>query len=157
MSGEKANFRLVTILPQAQGCAVTIQRVQEYTVPPRVFDAREQRVLRVLAEVTKHYQAAQHVAYTMEQRTQLPATAGQPQPPVLTWTLDFTRPAQLTLTAAVGETTGLRITTEQDGLHVARQMEQSGGASVERRTHHRRRAGSCKMIRWHACCWEIRW
>lgn len=124
VSGEKENFRLVTILPHAQGCEVTVQRVQEYTVPPRVFDAREQRVLRVLTEVTKHYQMAQHVAYTMEQRTTLPASAGQQQPPVLTWTIDFTRPAQLTLTAAVGDTTGLRITTEQDGLHVARQMEQ---------------------------------
>jgi len=123
-SGTADNLRLAVITPREQTCHVRLERIQQFTIPPRALTAAELRVVRVYAEVMATYRDARRVAFTVEQRTELSdamADGLRAPPPILTWQVDFTRPATLTLSAAVGETRGLGIVTTDGALVVSRQ------------------------------------
>jgi hypothetical protein len=126
-AGKKDHFRLVVITPSAQGCALQLEQVQQFTPPARVYTPDEQRVVALLNGLLQHYHTASHVAYTMTQRLQATDTAAHAQPPVLTWHVAYTRPRTLTVTAQVGQTVALRLATDQQQLHIYRQL---GGATV---------------------------
>ncbi|OPZ86366.1 MAG: hypothetical protein BWY76_00980 [bacterium ADurb.Bin429] len=122
--GTADNLWLVVIAPKEKTCHVRQERIQQFTAPPRELTAEELRVARVYAEVMATYLRAPRIAVTVEQHTELSeamAEGTRTSPPVLTWKIDFTRPASLTLSAAVGETLGLEIMTKDGALIVSRQ------------------------------------
>jgi hypothetical protein len=122
--GPTTDTRVVTILPLADGCRLTLERAQIYPLPPRVYTAQEQRTLRVLADVTQTYQAAAGVSYRAVEAVQVP---GEPviadDPAALTWHVDLQRPDTLTVTATSGTTTRLRIITRDGTLRVTREAD----------------------------------
>lgn len=119
-AGEQDHFRLVEITPQEQGCAVKLERVQQFTIPPRVYTETEQRIVRVLNDVASRYRTAEVVSYIVEQTMILPKdTPKEEQPPTLLWSVAFTRPAQLAVTTSAGrDSVGMRITTKDGALRV---------------------------------------
>lgn len=121
-AGEKTDFRLVVISPKEHGCAVRLEHVQQFSIPERVYTDNELRVIRVLDALDFHYQSSRRVSYTMDQTTVFPGDKTSKQPPMLTWNVNFVRPAQITVTAAVGDTVGVRITTENNRLRVHPQI-----------------------------------
>jgi len=118
--GEQANFRLVTLARADGATRLTLEHVERFPTPPRVYDEREQQVARVVEEITRGYQAARHVAYTMEQRIETTPATEQPAP-ALIWQLDFRRPKTLAVTVSAEGTVGLQIGTQGDTLTVTRQ------------------------------------
>lgn len=119
--GEKDDFRMVVITPQPQGCQLRLEHVQQFTIPARVFTAQEQPVVNLLGEVADNYHAARRVSYTMQQEVVLPPEAGEEQPGTLNWSVDFQRPARLTVTAQVEKIVALKITTAKQALQVETQ------------------------------------
>ncbi|HEY3380020.1 MAG TPA: hypothetical protein VGL77_21305 [Armatimonadota bacterium] len=136
--GTKELFRLVVISPKDTGCAIRLERMHTYNIPARVYTDSEQRVISLLQAVGAAYGQAGRVRYTLQQQAIVPgATPGQ-QPHQLTWTVDYRRPAQLQVTAAVGDTIGLRLTTEQGTRKVVREGEVTEVASPVLRIHQQR-------------------
>lgn len=120
--GTADHFRLVRITPREGGCSVRLERVQEFLIPPRVYTAEEQPIVRLLEQLTTTYGTARRVSYTMEQRSLLPdATPGTPAPPVLTWSVAYTRPAQMHIVAKAAGQVGLEITAGNGKMKVHRQ------------------------------------
>ena len=121
-AGEADHLRLVVITPQDGGCRLRLQRVQKFTIPPRVYTAQEAQIVALLAEVVAGYRAQAEIRYTVEQRVILPddAPADERADPLF-WHIHFVLPAQLTLSAGVGDTIGLRISTKEGQLHVEQQ------------------------------------
>jgi len=117
-AGVKDHCRLVTITPQEGVVLLTLERVERFTVPPRVYTAREQQVIRLLEELTAAYRAADRLGYTMEQLVDT-GEKDEPAPPPVTWTVQFARPATLEMTATVAKQVALTITTKDGTLTVA--------------------------------------
>jgi len=117
-SGVPAHCRIITITPKEGYCRVLLERVQHFTIPPREYTAREQQVIRMIDEVTRTYQAAEHVAYAMEQQV-VRASAEAPAPP-LRWAVDFRRPHTLAVHVTAQGVSGLDIATRGDRLVVTR-------------------------------------
>jgi hypothetical protein len=121
-AGVRDHARLVTITPKAAGCALRLEQVQQFSIPPRIYTHEEKQVIALLNAVAASYQTADTVSYTVTQRTTLPVkTPATAQPSLLTWTLSLRRPTDLHVTAAVEDAVGLEITSEKDALLVHRQ------------------------------------
>ena len=129
-SGGKDDCRIATLTLREGYCHLKLERVQRFTLPPRVYDAREQQVIRVLDEVAGAYRAARRVAYSAVQRVGMTPALNAPAPD-LTWSVDFVRPTQLTVTAAVKDTVGLRIVTRDGKLIVTRQRGEPEERAIE--------------------------
>ena len=120
--GVKEHARLVSITPNKTGCAVRLEQVQQFTIPPRVYTHDEEQAVKLLNAVAATYQSARAVSYTMTQLTAMPAgTPAAERPPALIWTVSLTRPGNLRITAAAEGTLGLEITSEKDALRVHHQ------------------------------------
>jgi len=117
--GEKANCRVVTLTPQEGCCRLTLEHIEHFAIPPRVYTEREKQVIRVVEEISRAYQTAGHVAYTMEQRIESTPAAEQTAP-VLTWQVDFHRPKELALAVSADGAVGLTIATQGDRLIITR-------------------------------------
>ncbi len=113
-AGTSDNVRLVTITPDAQGCRVRLERVHNFTIPPRIYTPQERRVLRVLENVAQTYRTARHIAYTMEQRNISDSASDKEK--TLTCTVDFHRPTDLHLSVTAGTTTVMTINTRAHQL-----------------------------------------
>lgn len=119
-AGAKDDFRLAQVTPAGAGCTVRLERVRRFSYPPRVFTPNEARVARVLGEVAATYRQAGRLAVDVAQDAVLSPAMGDEKPPTLSWHVEYTRPAIISLTAAVNGALGLRITTEGKQLRVAR-------------------------------------
>lgn len=119
-SGTKNNVRLVSIFPYANYCHIRLERVQHFTIPPRVYTARERQVMRVVQQVERAYLAAPHVAYHMAQHSEILHCAEHEEPPpALDWTVDFQRPAQLRCTVTSAKGMELSLLTQDGNLLVS--------------------------------------
>ncbi len=119
-AGTKDNFRLAQVTPAGEGCTVRLERVQRFSYPPRVYTEAEARVVRVLSEVAATYRQAGHLTVDIAQTAELSPAMGDQKPPTLSWHVDYTRPAAISVTATVNGALGLQITTEGKQLRVAR-------------------------------------
>jgi hypothetical protein len=99
VAGTLDQFRMVTIVPAAGRTTVRVERVEKYTIPPRVYTPEEQRVQRVVQELAAAYQARQ----TLEYRANWITVVGPKDTPApaLAWHVTFSRPAQVAGTATV--------------------------------------------------------
>lgn len=114
-SGTANDLRQVTITPQAKNCALLLERVKHYFIPPRVYNPRERQVIGVLNSVTQAYQNAQHIVYTLEQHDASITPPSTTQD--YTLTMDYHRPNGLQLTLLNG-TKKLTIISQADHLVV---------------------------------------
>lgn len=117
--GEPQDFRLATITHKDGATHLTLEHVQRFPRPPRVYTEREQQVIRVVEEITRAYHNARRIAYTMEQRIETTPAADTPAP-ALIWQCDFRRPRSLAVTASAEGVVGLEIKSQGDTLIVTR-------------------------------------
>ncbi len=120
-SGTISDCRIVTLTPGTQDAHLLLQRVKRFPIPPREYTAREQQIIRLLDEVADTYCSAQHVAYTIDQQIETREANEKPrQMTPIRWTVDFTRPTRLSVTAMAQQVTGLSIATKNGVLVVTR-------------------------------------
>ena len=131
-AGSKDNLRMVTITPQEKNCHIRLERTVRYTIPPRIFTAGEQQVIRVLTEVGHTYQSARQVRLTAVQHTVLlDQKAPGKNPPDVTWTYDFSHPDRLQISATTGTKSVLTMTTSEGNLIVTAPQRQEEKRPIE--------------------------
>ncbi len=120
VAGTLAHFRMITLVPVAGHLTVREEQVEKFTIPPRVYTAEEQRVLRVVNTLARDYRTLAGLTFDAAWTAQT-AAATEPPAPVLTWHVAYLRPAELTATASVGKIVALQYATKARTLLVTRQ------------------------------------
>ena len=121
-AGVAADLRLVTITPHALGTILRLERLQKFTLPPRIFNDTEKKVVTLLAQVANNYHQQTEISYAIEQQAVLDIETPAAEKPVpLTWQIRFRLPLEINLTAVSDGVEGLRISSKDNQLFVKRQ------------------------------------
>lgn len=121
-AGVADDLRLVIITPRTGGTTLRLERLQKFTLPPRIFNDAEQQVVKLLAQVAGYYRHVQEISYAVEQQEMPEVIKLADFPDPLNWKIKFNPPAEINLTATSVGIEGLRITTKDNQLYVKRQI-----------------------------------
>ncbi len=125
VAGTDRAYRLVVVAPMEGHCRVRLERVEHFEIPPRVYTEREQQVVRLVEQVQRQYAQARSVRYQVKHWVESPdAGEGTGVSPTLQWSVEYTRPAQLSMLVTLDEVTALQVKTRDNALIVSRQVQQ---------------------------------
>ncbi|MEI6519912.1 MAG: hypothetical protein WCO98_07730 [bacterium] len=117
-SGVDGNFRLVTIMDKDKYCRIKLERVRQYSVAPRVYTDREQKILSLLQDVAAKYRQTHRLQYNMTRIDSGSGVAKNLAP--LQMKIDFIMPDKITVKGDRAGKPEVRIWTKPNGLLIQR-------------------------------------